>query len=170
MKNTKIKKLALSALLTAIIAVTAWVSVPTPFGVNLAFTIFGVSIAGFILGVKGALAATATYIALGAAGLPIFSFFSGGAGVLLGLSGGFIWGFLAVAVLCGIVKNTNKKTIKYILMISSVLICHASGVIQYSIVSGNDILASFISVSLPFLLKDIIIVFVAQIIAKKIKI
>ena len=170
MNNTKLKKLALSALLTAIIAVTAWVSVPTPFGVNLAFTVFGVSIAGFLLGVKGALAATATYIALGAAGLPIFSFFSGGAGVLIGPSGGFIWGFLAVAVLCGTAKNTDKKAIKYILMISSVLICHLSGVIQYSIVSGNGVIASFLSVSLPFLLKDIIIVFVAQIIAKKIKI
>ena len=67
MKNKKIKNLALSALLTAIIAVTAWVSVPTPFGVNLAFTVFGVSIAAFLLGVKGALAATITYIALGAA-------------------------------------------------------------------------------------------------------
>lgn len=170
MKKIKIKNLALSALLTAVIAVTAWVSVPTPLGVNLAFTIFGVSIAGFLLGVKGALASTVTYIALGAAGLPIFSFFSGGAGVLLGPSGGFIWGFLAVAILCGLAKNIEKSALKYLLMTLSVIICHAAGVIQYSIVSGNGIIVSFISVSLPFLLKDIIIVFLARIIAKKIKI
>ena len=137
MKKIKIKNLALSALLTAIIAVTAWVSVPTPFGVNLAFTVFGVSIAAFLLGVNGALAATITYIVLGAAGLPIFSFFSGGAGVLLGPSGGFIWGFLAVAVLCGIAKNVEKIALKYLFMTLSVIICHLAGVIQYSIVYFN---------------------------------
>lgn len=169
MKKTKIKKIALCALFTAIIAVTAWVSVPTPFGVNFAFSLLGVTLTAFCLGVKGALAATTVYIALGAAGLPIFSYFSGGIGVLLGPSGGFIWGFLAVAVLCGIVKQINKKSIKYTFMILSVIICHIAGIVQYSIVTGNNLLISFVTASLPFLLKDFAIVFVSEFISKKIK-
>lgn len=170
MKNKKLKKLSLAALFTAIIAVTAWVSIPTPFGINLAFTLFGVSMAAFLLGVKGGLAATATYIALGATGLPIFSFFTGGIGVLFGISGGFIWGFLATAVLCGLAKNTEKKALKYGLIVLSVLVCHAFGIIQYSIVSGNGIFVSVLSASLPFLLKDFVVVFLALFISKKIKI
>lgn len=169
MKKTKIKKIALCALFTAIIAVTAWVSVPTPFGVNFAFSLLGVTLTAFCLGVKGALAATTVYIALGAAGLPIFSYFSGGIGVLLGPSGGFIWGFLVVAVLCGIVKQINKKSIKYTFMILSVIICHIAGIVQYSIVTGNNLLISFVTASLPFLLKDFAIVFVSEFISKKIK-
>lgn len=170
MKNTKIKKVSLSALFTAVIAVTAWVSVPTPFGINLAFTVFGVSITGFLLGAKGALASTIVYIALGTAGLPIFSFFSGGIGVLFGVSGGFIWGFIAIAILCGIAKNLNKKSIKYLLMVLSVVICHIAGIIQYSAITGNNITVSFLSVSLPFIFKDLMLVFVANFISKKIKI
>ena len=170
MKNSKIKVISLSALFTAVIAVTAWVSVPTPFGINLAFTMFGVGITAFLLGIKGGLASTVTYIALGAAGLPIFSFFSGGMGVLFGVSGGFIWGFLAVALLCGIAKNKKTKKIKYLLIVLSVIICHAAGVIQYSIVTGNGFFACVLSISLPFLLKDIVILFLAYFISKKIKI
>lgn len=170
MKKSKIKKIALSALFTAIIAVTAWVSVPTPFGVNFTFSILGVALTGFCLGVKGALAATVSYIVLGAAGLPIFSGFLGGIGILLGPSGGFIWGFLAVAVLCGIAKKINKKSFKYTLMSLSIVICHIAGILQYSIVTGNGLLISMVTISTPFLLKDFAIVFLSEIISKKIKI
>ena len=170
MKNSKIKKLALYALFTAIIAVMAWVSVPTPFGVNFAFTLLGVTLTAFCLDIKGAVMSTAVYIILGAAGLPIFSYFSGGIGVLLGHSGCFIWGFLAVAILCGIAKKIHKKAFKYLLMILSIVICHAAGTVQYSIVTGNNLLISFATASLPFLLKDFAIVFVSDMISKKIKI
>ena len=169
MKKQSIRKLALWALFTAVIAVSAWVSVPTPFGVNLAFTLFGISLAGFVLGVRGAVAATASYIAIGAAGLPIFSSFTGGIGVVIGHSGGFLWGFLITATLCAIAKKITKKPIKYTLMILSVLLCHATGVIQYCFVTGNGLWAGFVTASLPFLVKDFMIVFLAQVVANKLK-
>ena len=170
MKKQSIKKLALWALFAAVIAASAWVSVPTPFGVNLAFTLFGISLAGFCLGTRGAVAATAAYIAIGAAGLPVFSSFTGGIGVVIGHSGGFLWGFLITAVLCGIAKKTSKRAIKYLLIILSVLLCHAAGVIQYSVVTGNGLWTGFVTASLPFLAKDFIIVFLAEFISRKIKI
>ncbi len=169
MKKQNIKKTALCALFTAVIAVSAWVSVPTPFGINLAFTLFGVSFAGFYLGAKGGLAAVSAYIALGVAGLPVFSFFTGGIGIVSGHSGGFLWGFLITAVLCGIAKDISKKAIKFLLIILSVLFCHAAGVMQYCFVTGNGLWVGFLSASLPFLAKDFIIVFLAEIIAKKLK-
>ena len=168
MRKVKIKSIALCALFTAIIAATAWVSVPTPFGVNLAFSLFGVSVTGLLLGVKGAMVATAAYIAIGAVGLPVFSQFQGGFGILFGASGGFLWGFIAVSVLCGAAKGAQKKSIKYLLMIMSVIVCHIVGVVQYSIVTGNGIIASIVTASLPFLLKDFATVFLAQYISLKI--
>lgn len=170
MNKLKIKKTALSALFTAVIAACGWISVPTPFGVNLAFTLFGVCLAGFTLGISSAVASTVCYVILGAVGLPVFSAFSGGMGVLLGPSGGFLWGFIFAAVLCGIAKNKRNKTIKYLLLCSGVLLCHFIGVLQYSFVTGNNLWVSIISASLPFLLKDFIIVFIAEFVSKKIKI
>lgn len=170
MNNSKIKQISLCAIFTAIIAATAWLSIPTPFGINLTFQLFGVCLAAFILGAKGALAATAVYIALGAAGLPVFSYFTGGFGILIGISGGFLWGFLISAILCGVSKNIRYKVTKYTLMTLAVLLCHTAGIIQFCIVTGNGVWTAFLTVSLPFLPKDLILVFLAEIISKKIKI
>ena len=169
MKKTKIKKIVLTALFTAVIAASAWLSIPTPFGVNLAFSLFGVCVAAFCLGIKGSICATIVYIALGAAGMPVFSLFSGGLGVLFGASGGFIWGFLPTAAVCGIAKGIEKKTLKAMVMIFAVIICHIVGVIQYSIVTGNGIFIVFLSASLPFIIKDILLVFLANFVAKRVK-
>lgn len=170
MKNSKIKKISNTALFTAIIATTAWISIPTPFGINLSFSIFGVCLAGFYLGFKQGFLATLTYIFLGAIGIPVFSQFSGGFSVLCGISGGFIWGFLITSVLCGITKSKKNKPIKILLCFLAVISCHLAGVIQYSIVSGNNLWVSFLTASFPFLIKDIIVVFLADFIAKKVKI
>ncbi len=170
MNKTKIKKIAATAIFTAIIAASSWISIFTPFGVNLTLQLFGVCLAGFYLGAKWGVAATAVYIAIGAAGLPVFSSFTGGIGILFGTSGGFLWGFLASSVLCGAASTKNKKAIKYLLMVLAVLICHTAGVIQFCIVSGVNVWAGFVTASLPFLVKDFILVFLADFVAKKIKI
>lgn len=166
----KIKRLSLAALFTTVIVCLAWISFPTPFGINLSFSILGVCLTAFVLGSKTAVASTVVYLVLGAAGLPVFSYFTGGIGVLFGVSGGFLWGFLITAFLCGIAKNITQKAFKYSIMVLSVLVCHIAGVIQYSIVTGNTWWISFLSASAPFLVKDIILVFLANILSKKIKI
>ena len=165
----KTKKIALWALFTAIIAASAWISIPTPMGINLSFSLFGVCLAGFCLGVKGSIAATTVYIALGAVGLPVFSQFAGGVGVLFGASGGFLWGFLLSAYLCAKASGTIGKIKSHIFMLLAVLACHIFGLIQYSVVTGNGFFISFLSVSLPFLAKDIFLVYLTKFIAKKIK-
>lgn len=169
MNKTKIKKIAATAIFTAIIAASSWISIFTPFSVNLTLQIFGVCLAGFCLGAKWGVAATAVYIVIGAAGLPVFSSFTGGIGILLGTSGGFLWGFLASSALCGVAGGQNKKVIKYLLMILAVLSCHTAGVIQFCIVSGVSVWAGFVTTSLPFLVKDFILVFIAELVARKLR-
>ena len=169
MKNSKIKKTVLSALFTAVITATAWISLPTPFGVNLAFTVFGIALSSFVLDGNSGVICTLVYILLGAAGIPVFSRFTGGIGVLFGVSGGFLWGFIILSFVCGNAKRIDKKGLRYALMTVSVLFCHAAGVAQFSLVSGNNVLTSFLSASFPFLLKDITVVFLAYFISKKIK-
>ena len=96
--------------------------------------------------------------------------YQGGFGVLVGITGGFLWGFLFSAILCGVSKNIKHKATKYGLMTLAVLLCHAAGVTQFCIITGNGVWAAFLTVSLPFLLKDLILVFLAEIVSKKIKI
>lgn len=170
MKKTKIKKLALTAVFSAVIAASSWISIATPFGVNLTLQMFAVSLAGFCLGAQNAVAATLVYIVMGAIGMPVFSSFTGGFGVLFGASGGFLWGFLAVALFCGISKSVKTKVLKVLLPLAAIIVCHLAGIIQYSVVTGNTIWVALITASLPFLAKDFIFVFVSSAVSKKIKI
>lgn len=169
MNKTKIKNLALYALFTAVITACAWISVITPFGVNMSFSLFGVCLAACCLGLKGGLLSTVTYVLLGAVGLPVFSQFAGGIGVLVGPSGGFVWGFLASATLCGITQKLKNKFLKYIICAVAVLVCHTAGVLQFYFVTNNNIWVSVLYASLPFLLKDILLAIFAQVISVKIK-
>lgn len=169
MKKQSIKQIALCALFAAIIAAAAQISIPTPWGINLTLQTFGVCLCGCVLGAKAAAASTAAYIAIGATGLPVFSSFTGGVGIVLGASGGYLWGFLITAVLCGVAGRTKRRGIKMILMLLSILLCHAAGVAQYCAVTGVNVWGGIVGASLPFLAKDIIIVFLADFIAKKLK-
>jgi biotin transport system substrate-specific component len=84
------------ALMAALIAVLALFSLPLPFTpVPVTLQIFGVMLAGALLPPGEAVAAVALYLALGAAGLPVFAGGRGGVAVLLGPTGGYLWGDLA---------------------------------------------------------------------------
>ncbi|MDI3299616.1 MAG: biotin transporter BioY [Bacillota bacterium] len=90
------RRAARVALVTALIAVLAIFSIPLPFTpVPVTLQIFGVMLAGALLPPAEAVAAVALYLALGAAGLPVFAQGHAGVGVLLGPTGGYLWGDLA---------------------------------------------------------------------------
>ena len=81
------------ALMAVLIAVCAWISVPVS---EVPFTMqtFGVFCALGLLGGRRGTTAVLVYLLMGAAGLPVFSGFSGGLGRVLGPTGGYMIGFL----------------------------------------------------------------------------
>lgn len=62
---------------------------------------FGVLLAGAVLGARRGFLAVVLYIAVGAAGLPIFSGGASGLAVLSGPTAGYILGFPFAAAMCG---------------------------------------------------------------------
>ena len=87
-----------AALFTVGLAVCTWISVPAA-PVPFTMQTFAVFAALGTLGGRRGTMAVAAYLLLGFAGLPVFSGFQGGPGVLLGATGGYILGFLAAALL-----------------------------------------------------------------------
>ncbi|MBR6474866.1 MAG: biotin transporter BioY, partial [Lachnospiraceae bacterium] len=81
----------------ALIAACSWITIPfmVPFTLQT-FAVF--TIVGLLGGRKGFLSIL-VYILLGAVGLPVFSGFKGGIGVLAGTTGGYIIGFLFIALI-----------------------------------------------------------------------
>lgn len=171
MKNKNVS-ITFTALFTAVICVAAQISFATPT-IPLTLQILGICLCGYTLSIKQSLAAVVTYLLMGAVGLPVFSNFRGSVQVLLGPTGGFLFGFIILAFFCSLAKSCKTTLLKIILSGVGILLCHIVGVLQYSIITGNGIWVSFLSSSLPFILKDTALVlvsyFMSKLIVKRLK-
>lgn len=106
--HTHARDVAFAGLFIALIAVSAWVSVPIgPIPVTLQMLAIPLSI--FVLRPSVAIVTIYGYVFLGAIGVPVFSQMRGGLGVLLGPTGGFLMGYLiAVPIACGFLHIARK--------------------------------------------------------------
>ncbi len=102
------KRILLTALFSALIIVGAYIRIPLP-PVPITLQTLFVLLAGFLGGSKLALTSTAIYLLLGMVGLPVFTS-GGGLGILLGPTGGFLFGLLPAALLAGIAGNLKEKS------------------------------------------------------------
>ena len=125
----------------------------------------GSSLLGFYLCTARATVSTLVYVLLGAVGVPVFSGFKGGIASIVGPTGGFIIGFIAMAAISGIsFRNMPEKfrvPLRIAMGILGVAACHICGFVQYALVAGKDLLSSFLLVSAPYLIKDIVSVVLA---------
>lgn len=91
--------LAYIALFAVLMALCAWISTPkTPVSVPFTLQTFAIFAALTILGGRRGLWAVVVYLMLGLVGLPVFTGFQGGPGVLLGTTGGYLIGFIGSAL------------------------------------------------------------------------
>lgn len=170
--------ICLTGLLTAVIAVLSLLTIPTPWGVPFTLQTFAVALAGYTLGPRFGCLATALYILLGVCGLPIFSGMKAGPGVLAGPTGGYLWGFLFLALLCGLgiqisagLKGKKRMLPPILLGILGLALCHIPGIIQFQLVSGAQSFAgAALLASVPYLPKDILSVIGALPVASAVRI
>ena len=155
------------AVMAAVLAVLAQFSIPMPTGTLLTLQTFAVALCGSVLGIKKGLAAVGVYLLLGAVGLPVFASFRGGLGILAGVTGGFLIGFLPMAAFCG--WGRDKKMLpSFIAGLIGLIICHLIGVLWGSKVSATPLWPAFLMFSAPYLLKDAISVWLAMLLARRI--
>lgn len=95
-------RIAVFAALVAALALTP----PVPFGpIPLTLQTLGVALTGLCLGPWRGFAAMALYVAVGAAGLPVFSGGAAGLGILIGPTGGYLLSFPLAALVGGFVAR-----------------------------------------------------------------
>lgn len=161
--------LTLTAVFTAVIAVCSQISVPLPVGIPITLQTFAVALCGFTLPLPCAVASISVYIALGAVGAPVFSSFNGGFGVLVGKTGGFIFGFIAMILLCALGMRLSRRPLSLLLGLLGLCLCHCAGAAQYAFLAGVSFVQSALAVSVPFLIKDTASVVLAFLIALKLR-
>ncbi|WP_072415065.1 biotin transporter BioY [Collinsella phocaeensis] len=145
-------------LVVALLAVSAWVTVP--FGpVPFTLQTMALALVPAVLDRKGALAAVAAYLLLGGIGLPVFSGFGGGVGVLAGPTGGFLWGFLAgMAAACTLLRvlpETMPRPARVLVAdVVMLLIAYACGTVQLMAVASLELIPALAMAVFPFIVPD----------------
>ena len=161
------------ALFVALMAACAWITVPLPAPLE-PFTMqtFAVFAALLVLGGRRGTAAVTAYLLLGAAGAPVFSGFRGGAAVLLGVTGGYLLGFLVQALLYWLLTAQFGKPAQLTASLLGLAVCYAFGTAWFLFVYARDgtpigLAAALGSCVLPFLLPDLLKLALALALAKR---
>ncbi|WP_440988228.1 biotin transporter BioY [Haloarchaeobius baliensis] len=101
-----VERLALAAVVAALTAALAQVSIPVPgLPAPVSFQPFGVYAAGLLLGARWGGFSMVLYLLTGLAGVPVFANGGAGLGYVLGPTGGYLAGYLVAAVLIGLVAH-----------------------------------------------------------------
>ena len=169
MSKSKTYPIVLVGVFVAIISICAWISIPmVPIPITL--QTLGVFITASILGAKLGTVSIIIYILLGAVGLPVFSNFTGGFGILLSPTGGFIIGFIFTALTIGIITSFKNSILTNTLaMLLGLLLCYTFGTVWYCIYANVDFITAVLICVVPFLIGDSVKICISAILVTKLK-
>lgn len=170
--NREGKSVKNMALMGVFLAFTCILSA-IPLGINIlgvAATLqtFAIGFAGFVLGARRGAAMAALYVVMGLI-LPVYSNMTSGPGVLFGPTGGFLFGFIIMAWICGLTVKFEHYLAKAALAILGVFACHVLGLLQFVLVMDMDLVGSLIGVSLPYLPKDMLMIALAWMVSQPVR-
>ncbi len=164
----KTKKLIICALFAAIICIAA------PFyimigPVPITFTLFALALCAFSAGSVSGAVSTGVYMLIGLAGIPVFSGFKGGFSVIASPTGGFIFSYVFVVLILGCSVKAKRKSAVVLWCTLALAVCYMAGTAWYMLVTKADIITALGVCVVPFILFDIIKLYVAYVVAKAVR-
>lgn len=163
------REMVTAALVTALLAASAWITIPLGV-VPVTLQVFFVVLAALLLSPLWAAASVGAYLVLGAAGLPVFAGAQGGLGVIAGPTGGYLIGFLVGAFLGSTVRlrltprvsrsvadHSAASAIADMIAAAVVIVCvYVLGVAQLMVVLDLSLVSALVAGALPFIVPDAI--------------
>lgn len=174
MKEEKIfsvRSMVFMAIFAAIMCICGPISIPLPGLVPISLGTFVIYLAGAVLGKKRAAVAVGLYILLGLVGLPVFTLGRGGFSALIGVTGGYIVGFIPMVLIIGIFAD--MKTSSHWAMIPGMAlgtaVMYTSATMWYMVITGSALIPALMSCVVPFLIGDSIKIMCATALAMPLK-
>ena len=169
-QKIKTKQMVLIALMTAVTCVLGPLSIPLPFSpVPISLTNFAIFLAIFVLGMKNGTISFIIYLLLGAVGVPVFSSFRGGLQVLAGPTGGYLIGFIFLALIMGFaLDHFDRKLVPTIIgMIIGMVVCYAFGTVWLAKLLSLSFKEGLMMGVIPYLPGDAAKIIIAAIVGPK---
>ena len=167
-----VRTMSLIGLMTALTCVLGPLSIPLPFSpVPISFTNLAVYLAVYVLGMKAGAVSYLVYLLLGMAGLPVFSGFTGGFGKLAGPTGGYLIGFIFMAVIAGFFIDCfpGKKLFHAVGMVLGTGVCYLFGTSWLAHQLGVSFAAGLASGVIPYLPGDAAKILFALVIGSRLR-
>ncbi len=168
----KTRHLTSIGLFTAILCILGPIAVSLPFSpVPFSLGTLGVMLACTILDTRSGLLCTILYLLIGFAGLPVFTGFTGGAGKLLGTTGGYMIGYLLLALIGGWLTNKWRRALlpQALGLFIGVLICYLTGTLWLMMQAQLGFTAALWAGAIPYIPFDIIKTFTALFLSRAIQ-
>lgn len=166
------KKMALIGVMTAVTCVLGPFAIPLPFSpVPISVTNLAIYLTVYALGMKAGILSYLIYFLLGFVGLPVFSGFSGGAGKVMGPTGGYLVGFFFMAALSGwFIEHFQGKILLHAVgMVLGTAVCYLVGTIWLSGQLGVTFSAGLGIGVIPYLPGDAVKIFFAVMVGPKLR-
>ena len=168
MKQNKIKSICITGIFSAVICVMAPFSVTLSSLVPLSLATFAIYLTSGMLDVVNSVSAVAVYIMLGAVGLPVFSSFTGGIQKLFGVTGGYIIGYIPLALTVSLLLKYNRKKWMYPLsMVLGTAVLYLVGTVWFVFQTKATWASAAMSCIVPFLPGDAVKIAAASAISIK---
>ncbi|CQR47531.1 Biotin transporter BioY2 [Paraliobacillus sp. PM-2] len=161
--KSKLRAIILCAIFAAVTAVLAQIEIPLPL-IPISGQTLAVGLAATIIGSRYSAIAMVCYVLLGAVGLPVFAGFTGGVQILVGPTGGYIFGFIAAAFVTGYILEKTKFNMKMAMVanIVGMIITLTFGAIHLKIVLDLTWNQALISGIYPFIVVGLIKAYLAS--------
>lgn len=157
-KNMSTRDLTMMALFAALLCISSYISIPLPFSaVSLTVQTLIINMIAILFSPKKAGLTVLVWILLGLVGLPVFSGGMGGPAKLFGPTGGYIFGYLAAAVLLSVLKGKKGKIGRELLITIAVgmPLIYVIGTPWMMYVTGIGWKAALLTGVVPFLPGDV---------------
>ena len=163
-KKFSLTQLIFMALMAAVMCIAGPLAVPIG-PVPITLTNLVIYIAVGVLGTAQGTISYCLYLLLGMVGLPVFSGYAGGLGKLAGPTGGYLIGFIFMALICGLfIEKWEKKIyMHFIGMVLGTAVCYVFGTAWLAYTAHMGFAAALAAGVIPFIPGDLVKIIIAMI-------
>lgn len=157
--TSKAKQMAIIALMTAVICVLSPFSLSIPISpVPISLCSMGIYFVVTVLGMKKGTLSVLLYLLIGFAGVPVFAGFTAGAVKLFGPTGGYIIGYLFLALIFGFFSDRFDKNLflKILGAVLGTLVLYLFGTIWLAFQLHLGFIAALWAGVIPYIPGDIV--------------
>lgn len=176
-RQLSVHRMALCAVMAAVMCVIAPISIPIG-PISITGGTLAIYLTTYLLGGVWGTLSTLVYLLVGFVGLPVFSNYMGGASRLVGPTGGYLVGYLPMALLAGFVvelalrrlgdqgkaKQILAVVLQFLGMVLATAVLYAFGTAWYCVQAGVGLQKALGACVFPFIPFDLIKITIALLI------